>query len=57
MNGVPSLRYIDKILYTWSKKGIKTVKEVEDNRRNFKKKEENKKIDVFDYDWMDDDES
>jgi len=57
MNGVPSLRYIDKILYTWSTKGIKTIQEVEKNRRNFRKKEENKKVDVFDYDWIDDDES
>lgn len=57
MNGVPSLRYIDKILYTWSSKGIKTIEEVEKNRRNFRKKEDNKKVDVFDYDWMDDDES
>ena len=57
MNGVPSLRYIDKILYTWSSKGIKTIEEVEKNRRNFRKKEENKKVDVFEYDWIDDDES
>lgn len=57
MNGVPSLRYIDKILYTWSSKGIKTKEEVEKNRRNFRKKEENKKVEVFDYDWIDDNES
>ena len=57
MNGVPSLRYIDKILYTWHTKGIKTIEDVEKNRRNFRKKEDSKKIDVFDYDWIDDDES
>lgn len=57
LNGVASLRYIDKILYTWNKKNIKTVEEVEKNRRNFRKQEEKEKVDVFDYDWMDDDES
>lgn len=30
-NGVRSLRYIDKILFEWNKKGIKTPEEVEKN--------------------------
>ncbi len=59
MNGVVGLRYIDKILYEWYKKGIKTKEDVEKNRKEFKSKSEepSKKVDVFDYDWMDDDES
>ncbi len=56
-NGVANLRYIDKILFTWSKKGLKTLEDIEKNRRDFKKEEKKKpKTDIFDYDWMEDDE-
>lgn len=54
MNDVRNLRYMDKILYEWGKKGIKTKEDVEKNNINHRKKEESKKIDVFDYDWLDD---
>ena len=58
MNGVAGLRYMDKSLYEWSKKGIKTKADVEKNKKEFRDKEQKKKekIDVFDYDWIDDDE-
>ena len=59
INGVANLRYIDKILYEWDKKGIKNKNDVENNRKEFRKekeKEKTKKVDLFDYDWMDDDE-
>lgn len=52
MNGVPNLRYMDKVLYEWEKKGIKTKEDVESHISNRRKKEENKKVDVFDYDWL-----
>lgn len=52
MNGVRNLRYMDKILYEWEKKGIKTKADVENHMNNRRKKEENKKVDVFDYDWL-----
>ena len=32
-NGVSNLKYIDKILYEWDKNGIKTVEDVENNRK------------------------
>ena len=32
-NGVSNLRYIDKILYEWGKIGIKSAKDVENNRK------------------------
>lgn len=51
-NGVNNLRYIDKILYEWQKKGIKTIKDVENNRNKHKLKEE--KIEVFEYNWLED---
>lgn len=53
-NGVANLRYIDKILYEWAKKNIKTKEDVEKNKKRFREKEKNKKVDVFDYDWMED---
>lgn len=51
-NNVANLRYIDKVLYEWAKKGIKNKEDVEKNRKQFKEKEKPKKVDVFDYDWM-----
>ncbi|MBE6150693.1 MAG: DnaD domain protein [Firmicutes bacterium] len=53
MNGVRNLRYMDKILYEWEKKGIRTKADVESHMNNRRKKEESKKVDVFDYDWLD----
>ena len=59
-NGVSNLRYIDKILYEWGKQGIKTVKDVEDNRRKRAQRREedadsNIDLDIVDWDWFDDD--
>lgn len=52
-NGVSNLRYIDKIIYEWGKKGIKTKEDVEKNRRQFKNKNSNNK-ELFEYDWLND---
>ncbi len=55
LNGVANFRYIDKILYEWGKKGIKTKLDVEANRKNFKENQNKKeKLELFDYDWLDD---
>ncbi len=57
INGVSNLRYIDRILFEWSKKGIKTREDVEKNRiehHNKEKKGENSQIEVFDYNWLED---
>ena len=51
-NGVTNLRYIDKILYEWQKKGIKNKDDVEKNRKAHKQKEE--KVEVFEYNWLED---
>lgn len=61
LNNVFNLRYIDKILFEWGKAGIKTVDDVNKNRkkRNNKKDEKvdnNVDLDMVDWDWMDDDE-
>lgn len=56
-NGVTNLRYIDKILYEWTKKGIETKADVEKNRvQHREEKKESSKLELFDYDWFDDDE-
>lgn len=59
-NGVSNLRYIDKILYEWSKLGIKTAKDVSDNKKKrAKAKEETSSdvdMDIMDWDWFDDDD-
>lgn len=53
-NGVSNLRYIDKIIYEWSKKGIKNKSDVEKNRKQFKSNNSNKNKELFDYDWLND---
>ena len=51
-NGVSNLRYIDKIIYEWNKKGYKTVEQIKNNK--YKRNEEEKKeIDFFEYNWLD----
>lgn len=52
-NGVFNLKYIDKIIYEWSKKGIKTKEDVQKDKENFKSSKETKK-ELFDYDWLND---
>ena len=47
-NGVTNLRYIDKILYEWQKKGIKEP----DDLKIKNKKEKKQAKEVFDYDWL-----
>ena len=56
-NGVSNLRYIDKIISEWAKKGIRTTSDVEKSRMNFKKKKDNKPEpvnDILNYDWLND---
>lgn len=54
-NGVKNLRYIDKILYEWNNKGIKTKEDVLKDKQSFKKNN-TKKEEMFDYDWLNDKE-
>lgn len=49
-NGVTNLRYIDKILYDWQKKGIKNSKDIKEKNKPNKKQQK----EVFDYDWLND---
>lgn len=54
-NGVSNLRYIDKILYEWKKKGINSVNDIEKDKVKYQAKTVEKK-ELFDYDWLNDDE-
>ena len=51
LNGVSSLRYIDKILYEWNKKGFKTKDDIK--KKNIK---EEKKVEIYTGNWLDIDE-
>lgn len=53
-NGISNFRYIDRILFEWSKKGIKTKEDVEKNKREFKKSKNNNIDIIEDYDWLND---
>ena len=52
-NGATNLKYIDKILYEWHKKGYKTMDDIENGRR---KDKELNNTEIFDYNWLEDDE-
>lgn len=55
-NGSFTLRYIDAILSEWSKKGFKTAKDVDVYLKKRKQPKIRKNDDLFDYNWLDDDE-
>lgn len=56
LNGVSNLRYMDKIIYEWGKKGFKNKDDVERHRVEYKNNSPKEKIEVFEYNWLDDDE-
>lgn len=51
-NGVRNLRYIDKILFEWKKKGLNNQKDLENYLSNRSNKSPKKEL--FDYNWLDD---
>lgn len=51
-NGVNNLRYVDKILYEWNKKGIKKPSDIVVKVRE---KEESKEDVTYEYDWLNED--
>lgn len=53
-NNVRNLRYIDKILSEWEKKGFKSVDDVDSYLK--KKESNNPKQELFDYNWLEDEE-
>ena len=57
-NKVYSLNYIDKILFTWNKKGFKTIKDVNDSyiKRDNKEDDVGFETAVINFDWLDNEE-
>ena len=55
LNGVSSVRYIDKILYEWDRKGLKSREDIVHMLKE-RRKETADPVEVFDYDWFDEDE-
>lgn len=52
-NGVSNLRYIDKILYEWNKKGIKKTDDIK--KRQIDENDKNDDEASYEYDWLNDD--
>ena len=56
-NGVPSLRYIDKVLFEWHKKGFKSMNYVTNHLRNNNDTESTLcETKILNYNWLDDNE-
>lgn len=53
-NNVRSLKYVDRILYTWKTKGIKNKEDIIKDKKNFRKPV-GTVTDVFDYNWLEED--
>lgn len=51
-NGVNNLRYIDKIIYEWNKKGFKNMEDVNNHLRNRNTSDKSVK-EINDYNWLD----
>ena len=51
LNGANNLKYADKILFEWNKKGIKTVDDVEKDKLEFRLGNV-KSDEIYDYDWL-----
>jgi DNA replication protein len=49
-NGVSNLKYIDKILYNWGKKGLTTKEKIENDSVKYKNKKSD--VNIVDYDWL-----
>lgn len=48
-NGANNLRYVDKILYEWNKKGIKKSSDITNHN---KKDEDERQEKIYEYDWL-----
>ena len=54
-NGVSNLKYIDRILHEWHKKGFKNINDVRKDKEKFNKNKK-EKIEIPDYNWLEDNE-
>ena len=56
LKGVNNLNYIDSILNSWQKKGYKNKVDVEKEKENYRNRQKQPKVDVFDTDWLNENE-
>lgn len=57
-NGVTTLRYIDKVLFEWKKKGFKDLKDVDNHMKKRAEDDDPEELyetKVFEYNWLDED--
>ena len=52
-NGATNMRYIDTVLHEWKRKGYQTMDDV---KKNVIKKEEEKNPEIYEFDWLNDNE-
>lgn len=52
-NNARNLKYIDRILFNWRTKGIKTKKDIIEEKKNFRKANKPKEP-IYDYNWLED---
>jgi len=52
-NGVSNMRYIDRIIYEWKRKDIKNKEDIIKDKNNYRNNKK-KNVDVFDYNWLED---
>lgn len=55
LNGVKNLKYVDRILFEWSKKGIKSIDQIKKDKEIFSKRKESN-VEIPDFDWVNDEE-
>lgn len=55
-DGVYSLKFIDKILFDWSSRGIRSVVDLKEKSQEFEKEDTKDEIEYVDWDWLDDEE-
>lgn len=55
LNGVKNLKYVDRILFEWSKKGIKSINQIKKDKEEFSKRKESN-VEIPDFDWVNDEE-
>ena len=52
-NNARNLKYIDRIIFNWRTKGIKTKKDILEEKKNYRKTIKPKEP-IYDYNWLDD---
>lgn len=55
-NGVSNLRYIDKIIFEWGKKGFKTMDDVNNHLKKKNDAPKEKEDILFEYNWLEDED-